>query len=152
MAYTIVDLLDKIISIEEMAKKMYVDLSDKYKNDISTKTILNILVREEERHISYYKEIKKECVKPEPIDFHLYDKASFLFNQFKGNIIAPKLENHEELLKFAVDFEKKNVAFLIDIRGRLVTNVEDIDKPMYKILDKVIEEEKKHVENLEQFL
>ncbi|PAB58730.1 ferritin family protein [Anaeromicrobium sediminis] len=152
MAYTVIDLLDKIILIEEMAKDMYEEMGKKYGEDINIRTIVNVLVREEERHIKYYKDLKKECKDEESIDFHLYDKASFLFNQFKGNIIAPKISTKEELLNFAIDFERKNVAFLIDIRGRLVTSVNDSEKCMYRVLGKIIEEEQRHVDNIEKFV
>ncbi|MCT4595803.1 MAG: hypothetical protein N4A57_16270 [Anaeromicrobium sp.] len=152
MAYTVIDLLDKIILIEEMAKEMYEEMGKKYGEDIYMRTIVNVLVREEVRHIEYYNDLKKKCKDEESIDFHLYDKASFLLNKFKGNIIVPNVGTKEELLNFAIDFEKKNVAFLIDIKGRLVTSVNDSEKCLYKVLEMIIDEEQKHVDNIEKFV
>lgn len=68
-----------------------------------------MLAKEEERHVKFYSKLKEEA-KNQPnieIDFDIYDKASKLLQEFKSRIIMPNATNVQDLLKFAVNFEKK---------------------------------------------
>lgn len=156
MAYTIIDLLDKLIALEQAACKMYKDIAAlDNKKTPAFKTIINVFIKEEKRHIAYYQNLKNEASNFEDIviDFDIYDKAYSLVNEFRNRIAIPSgVETVKELLRFALDFEKRNVALLLDIQGRLVKSKEDREKASYKILSDLISEEEKHVKNLELFV
>ncbi|WP_053955251.1 hypothetical protein [Inediibacterium massiliense] len=152
MGYTAIDILEKFIEIEKNGRDMYEDIGNMSK-DIKIKMIAKVLKKEEERHILFYESLKEELKNvTEEVDFDIYDKVSFLLNKFKHKLDSPNTENTYQLLEFALEFEKQNVAVLVDIQGRLVRKKEDMKSQAYQVVSRVIEEEKKHVENLQRFV
>lgn len=155
MSYTIVDLLKKLEALEENAFSMYKELASLEEGyDIKLRTVARILASEEERHIALYRKLIGQAEKePETtIDFSIYDKASSLVDSFKKRIVKPKVKSVKELVQFSVEFERENVALLIDIRGRMVRKEEDSVTFNYLTLTELIMEEQKHVETLNVFL
>ncbi len=155
MSYTIVDLLEKLIALEQAACGMYRGLAQQAENrNTRLGTTARVLAKEEERHVEFYRNLRQEASKFEDINigFDIYDKASSLINQFKKRIAVPRLEDSKALVKFAIEFEKENIALLLDIQGRMVKNEGDVLNTVYMAISDLIAEESKHVKSLEVFL
>ena len=155
MAYNIVDLLGKLKTLEENAFHMYSSMaSAEGCPDIRLCTAAKVLAKEEERHTRFYRRLIEQAEQqPETeIDFSIYDKASSLVEGFRKMIVKPQVTSVQELIQFAVEFEKDNVALLIDIRGRMVKREEDHIDFNYLTLTELILEEQKHVDMLKGFI
>ena len=147
MTYTILDILEKLINIEEDALKIYIQIAETAKNDsLKISIVAKTIAKQEEKHIEYYKNLIHDLdgKLTEAIDFYLYDKAAKLLFEFINNIQLPQVNNVKQLLKFALEFEKSNIGLLLDIQGRLVGKIEDVDNDIYKIISMIIKEEQKH--------
>lgn len=151
--YTIIDVLDKLIDIEKKAYTSYVKAMDVKNIPQSVKTVIQVLAREEKRHIQLYKSIKEEVKDKEglDIDFESYDKISKPLSDFSKWIVSIEFDNVSNLLQYAVDLEKKHLALAITIQGILVKNLEDETTIAYRVLTELIENGNKHIDNLEKF-
>ncbi len=155
MSYTVKDILERLIDLESEMTVLYNNISN-IKTDKSYepfKIMAKVMAKEEGRHAIYFSNLKNNISEQDDIeiDVSTYDKVSQLMYEFKSKIYAPQIMHISELLKFVLNFEEENVALLIDIRGRLVKKDKDDTKHSYKVLSELIEEEKKHVENLSQY-
>jgi hypothetical protein len=82
VAYNVIDLIDKSIDIEEKRKKLYESIGRGKEDYSDIKIMSRVLIKEAEKTINYYKDLKKTLVDTdlEDIDFWTYDKMSFLKN------------------------------------------------------------------------
>ncbi len=154
MPYTIVDLLDKFISIEHAGYKMYMEIIKMNNVPEKIKTIARVFAIEEEKHIETYKQIKNK-MESEPnieVDLHIYDKASTLIYQFSKLNKISDLPSSKSLLEFCLEFEKSNLALLLSIRGILIRTTGDEDSVSYKAISELVDEEYKHIKNIEYFI
>lgn len=154
MGYNIVDIIDKGINIA-IRRKVIFEKIGKNRCDIPTMKILStVLIKEVDRTIQYYETLKKEIgnVEFEEIDFVIYDKISFLINEFNERIYVPEINDVKEYLRFSVDLEKDTYSLLIDIQGRFVKNTSDMHTKTYKILSQIIGNIDKHIKTLEKIL
>lgn len=153
--YTLSDLLDKLISIEEKGLEIYniIQVNSQNKSK-SIDIIIQVIKKEELKHIKYYKDLKKELENnsDEEIDFYLYDRVVKLLFEFKNQSAIPQIANVQELIKYAFEFEKNNIALLIDIQGRLIQKEDDMNKKVYTIIDEIIKEETKHEKMFENLI
>lgn len=154
VSYTIVDLLDKIIALEDLLQKNYTELANRNNIDIRLKNLARVFAREERRHFDLYIDIKERIqgAKDIQIDSDLYDNASKILNEFKSNIYIFKGESINELLEFILRIEEENVALIIRIRDILIRDINQKDTVIYKVLDELLLEEQMHVINIEAFL
>ncbi|MBS4536393.1 hypothetical protein GOQ29_12270 [Clostridium sp. D2Q-14] len=153
MAYSIIDILNKLIKTEEKIKKVYVNIANS--TDMRRIEIISrILVKEKERHIRYYEDIKKENSSGanQHIDFDIYDKISFLINQFNIRIVDKKFDTLEQLLNYALEYEEMNKGLLIDMQGRLLRTKKDNTTVAYKVLSEIIFEREKNIMNIKYFI
>ena len=155
MSYTLVDLLEKLIIIEKNACKLYRNIASL--SDVKStkyKSAAVVLAKEEERHVTFYERIKESIEKQEKIeiDFNTYDKASTLIFEFEKRMSKAYVDSVEDLVKFAYNFERENVALLLSIQGRFVGKKFETDSLSYSTFTKLIEEERKHVKNIEAFM
>lgn len=154
MGYNIVDILDKAVKVANKRKTIFENIK-KDKCDIPAMKILSkVLIKEVDRTIQYYEVLKEEVrnVEFEEIDFVIYDKISFLINEFNTRIYIPDVNNVREYLKFSIDLEKDTLSLLVDIQGRFVKNTSDIHTKTYEILSKIIDNIGKHIITLENIL
>lgn len=153
MGYTIFDVLDKIIKVETRIKDIYIEVTKSYQVR-RIEIVSRVLAKEKERHIQYYSNLKKESTSElnEDIPFDIYDKISFLINQFNKMILIEKFSSFEELLLYALKYEEMNKALLIDMQGRLLRKKEDNNTLAYKILSEIITERQKHINNINNFI
>ena len=154
LGYNIIDILDKLIVIEQKGHTIYKAISQKENVDEKIKVVARILADQETRHMASYKRIRKltaEEGEMPAIDFDIYDQASQLIS---GYMSPPSVHmaDIQQLLKFALDFEKQGLALLMRIQGLLVRGKESEGSINYSVLTEIIEEEKKHINDLEGFI
>jgi bacterioferritin (cytochrome b1) len=153
MAYTVIDIIEKMIIIEDKARSMYLSIAEGSSDNITLKLVAQALAKQEERHIVFYKGIKSSIDEEQiaEIDFTVYDRISSIIDNFKSMMSSPQTKNVKELINFALDFEKRNLALLIDIQGRLVRSIKDEHTITYKLISAMIEEEKSHISDIEKY-
>lgn len=151
--YTVVDLIEKLIVIEEKGHEIYRLISLMEDIDTNIKVVARILATEEKRHAQIYKKLKNKVEKSEipAIDFGVYDQASNLISSFRYPI-SGHIKDIEQLLNFALDFEEQTVSLVLSIQGLLIRESGDSATVTYDVLTEILEEEKKHIENIERFL
>lgn len=151
MGYNAIDLINKAINITNRKRTIYKSL-EQSKSDIpAVKIMSKALVKEIDRTIQYYEELKNE-VESEEIDFYIYDKMSFLIDEFNKKIIVTEINNIKDYLKFSLDLEKSGKSVLIDVQGRFVRNKSDINTKTYKILSDMINNKEKLITTLEKIM
>ncbi len=153
VGYTIVDLLDKFIAIEQAARELYTKVANGDAVPERVKVIARVFAIEENRHIESFKNLKERVKKNSDIviDFSIYDRASKLISDFAKFTNNLSVKNTSELIDFFLNFEEENLAMLIIIQGILVKSKEDEETTVYKVLTELIKEEKKHIEEVSVF-
>ena len=154
MAYNIVDLINKSIKLATRRKKIYEDIG-KEKCDIPSIEIMSkILAKETDKSIKYYEALKVALTeaKVEEIDFYIYDKMSFLIDEFNKKICATEINNIKEYLKFSLNLERDAKSLLMDIQGRFLRDASDINTKTYKTLSDMIINKEKLVTSLEKIV
>lgn len=152
--YTIIDIINKIIEIDEKSVEIYKLLQKNLTLRDQARLVAGVFLREEERHINTYKLIKKQIEDPEitQIDFDIYDSISKILTAFKKELDYIEKFDVREILMWALNYKQKHLAVVIRIQGLLVRRAEDAEGISYRTLTKIIEEEKKHVKMIEAFL
>lgn len=153
MAYTVLDLLDKIIYVEEKKKNICGTGLEKIKDDTRIYILVKVLMKNLNDSIEFHKELKEEVKKTEmeEIDFIIYDKVSFLIDEFSNKVIAPDNFNIKSIFKCCLDFQNNILSLYIYIQGKIVQREEDVGTSTYKVLNTMIVEKKKEVKELEDF-
>ncbi|WP_026884797.1 hypothetical protein [Clostridium akagii] len=154
MGYNIIDLIDKSIAIINKKKEIYEHISQETYTVPGMKIMSKVFIKEADETILYYQKLKDEIAgkSPEDINFGVYDKMSFLINEFNRKIYVTKATNVREYLKFSLGLEKDTFSLLLDLQGRFVINEDDIRTKTYKILSYIIENKEKQIEMLETVL
>ncbi len=154
MPYTAVDLLDKAIYTAEKKKLLCLKSLEKIENGTPSYIVMNVIVKNLKQNIEYHKKLKEEiqASDEEEIDFIIYDKISFLINEFNQKIIMPDSTNIKSLISSYLNFQKSLLSLYIDIQGRLVKNEKDVRTNTYKIMFSMIKEQEKIIKNLEEFI
>lgn len=155
MSYTISDLLEKLINIEENTLDIYNEIQGNLESKFKAfDIIIQVIKKEELKHIKYYKDLKKEFENNsnEEIDFYLYDRVAKILFEFKNQSNLPKISNVQDLIRYAFEFEKNNIALLIDIQGRLIQKEDDMNKKVYKVINDIINEERGHEKMFEELI
>ncbi len=154
MAYTIVDLLDKFISLEQAGQDMFMGITGRKDVQHKIKTMAKIFANQEKKHIEIYQTLKAKLEKePETeIDFFIYDKISAAIFQYAGISRVVETESPKSLLEFCLNFEKDNLALLLSIQDIFSKAETDTNAVNIKLISEIISEEQKHVKNLEAFM
>ena len=154
MGYNVADIINKAIKIALRRRTIYEKIGQEKYDILSIKIISTVLIKEVDRTIEYYEALLKEIndVEFEEIDFSIYDKMSFLINDFNKRIDIAEINNVREYLTFSLSLEKSLYSLLIDIQGRFVTNTSDIHTETYRILSDIIDNKTKHIAMIEKAL
>ncbi len=153
MGYSIIDILSKLIHVKENVIKEYDKIALSKEANLSIKTIALVLTKEEKRHVEGLNSlaIKLKDKELDVIEFDIYDKISNLLTQFQNTLILPKINNSKSFLHFALEYESRNLALMLDIQGRLVKKEKDTERLSYKVLNKIMEDRKRYMESLKRF-
>lgn len=154
MAYTVIDILDKVIFTTEKKKKSCDEVLKDLDVNSSTHILLRVLTQNLGKSIKYYEKLKLEFKNSpeEEIDFVIYDKISFLINEFNHKVIVPENMDVKNILKCCLEFQNDELALYIDIQGRIVRNEKDVETNTYKILQSMILEKQRYIYTLTNFM
>lgn len=152
MGYNVLDLLDKAINIAIRRKTIYENIAKEKSHVPAINIMAKILVTKADKTIKYYEALKSEIgdVELEEIDIGIYDKMSFLINEFNKKMYVPDVKNVKEFLKFSRDMLKDTYALLLDLRGRFIKNTSDMHTRTYKILSDIISNMEEHISKLDK--
>ncbi|WP_251859937.1 hypothetical protein [Clostridium sp. Marseille-Q2269] len=152
MSYTIIDIIDNLIYIEKKGLSIYEEISKNCK-DTKVSIVAKTIAKQEEKHTEYYRNLKKdiEVLQKEDIDFSIYDKISSRMQQFKLSMTIPVMNNIKDLVNFSMNFEKENLALLVDIQGQLIRKETDTNMLAYNVIGKIIKEEEGHIKILKPY-
>lgn len=153
MGYNIIDIINKSINIAVRRKAEYEDIGKRC-NKQSIKIMSVVLVKQLDKSIQYYEKLKKVIsgMEFEEIDFVIYDKMSFLIDEFNRKVYKPEINNVRDYLKSFLDLEKDLYSLLVDVQGRFVKNTSDVSTKTYTILSHIINNEASHISTLEKML
>ena len=152
--YTIDNLIDKLIELEEEGYKLYLMISENIKFENNLQIMAKILANDEKKHMLVYEEFKKNLATDDDteIEFTIYDRAVELIYEFSKIKTKNNIKNVKELFKFALIFEMENLSLVLIISGLFVKSYKDVETRNYKILSEIIKEEQKHVNLIEEIL
>ncbi|OAA90363.1 hypothetical protein [Clostridium ljungdahlii] len=153
MGYNIIDIINKSINIAVRRKVEYEDIGKKC-NKQSIKIMSVVLMKQLDKNIEYYEKLKKVIsgMEFEEIDFVIYDKISFLIDEFNRKVYKPDINNVRDYLKFFLGLEKDVYSLLVDVQGRFVKNTSDVSTKTYTILSHIINNKANHISTLEKML
>lgn len=143
------EVVEMGIKIEENGKDFYNEIAQKSKNEAVIE-IFELLAREEENHIKRFREIFSKVKKYEPNEaypneYFAYIKAlstEYVFTKDKkGSEIAASVKTDREAIDLGIGFEKDSILFYEEMKKFILEDEQ-------KILDKLLEEEKAHLRNL----
>lgn len=154
MAYNIIDILEKTITIANKRKNIYLNVYYKGEESIKFQLAKNILVKSVEKEIRYYETLKRELQYKdlEDIDFDIYDKISFLMNQFNEKLKCEEIDSIKKIFDWTVSLHKDVLALYVSIQGRLVRNQKYAETLTYEILSNVLAEKRKTIGEFERLL
>lgn len=149
--FSIEEIIDLAIQIEENGEKVYRKAIDKVPNP-SLSSLLQWLADEEAEHISWFNELR-EFANSTPIDPQLEELGKNILRSVVGEqsfsldeADFSRIDTVKELLRFAIEFEKDTILFYEMIQT-FVQDHETLDQ-----LKEVIEEETRHIGLLEEYL
>lgn len=156
MGYNVIDIINKCIYIENDKRKMFEVFLDDDNVSMKLKVLIKVLVKDMDRIINYYNQLKEEILESEleEIDFRTYDKISFLMNEYNIRMHSINLNNvsAREYLKIFLELARDKQSLFIDLQGRFYNNAKDSQSNTYKILSRIIEYTKHHTEMIEKML
>lgn len=154
MGYNVIDLIDKSIDITNRERKIYENIGEENCNIPPIKILSKVLIAHVDKDLKYLEDQKNNLinVEIEDIDFGVYDKMSFLINEFNKKIYIKKVINARDYLEFSLNFQKDVYSLLVDLQGRSVKCTDDINTKTYKTLSYMISNKAKHIDVLEKFL
>ncbi|EJO5347591.1 hypothetical protein NRP93_001678 [Clostridium botulinum] len=153
MGYKVIDIIDNLIYIEKKGFRMFKKISENCR-DTRVSIVAKTIANQENKHTEYYENLKNNIKDSdtEDIDFFIYDKISSRMQQFKFSMNIPEMNNIKELINFSINFEKENLALLVDIQGQLIRKETDTNMLAYDVIGKIIKEEEKHIQLLKPYL
>jgi len=150
LGYTIIDIIDKSISIAYKRQKLYIEISKQPYQLPVVKILSKVLADNVSKTLIYYKKLKEEFNdNVEEIDFMTYDKISYLISEFNLRIYTTEIKTPKEFICFSINFEKEILALFLDIQGRMINNSNDTTSITYIILTDIIKIKVKLINNLE---
>jgi len=149
--FSVEEIIALAMQIEKNAEAVFREAAGKPSNQ-SLAPLLNWLADEENRHAKRFAELKPK-VKKTTDDAQLEALGKSLVRGILGNqtfslqgVDFSTMDQAEDLLKAAIEFEQDTVLFYEMIRS-FVKETEGLES-----LDTIIEEEKSHIKILEEFL
>jgi len=145
------EIIELAIQIEMNAEQVYNDALKKTSNS-SLSLLLTWLIDEEARHVEWFIALKK-TVKKADGDPKIAEMGRALLRETLGEMSFSLkdanftgVQETKELLSLTAEFERDKVQFFSMLRS-FIDEQETLDN-----LDKIIDEEKRHVQHLQQFI
>ena len=145
------DIIDLAIQIEKNGEKVYRDALRGVK-DQSVASVLKWLADEEVEHGKWFSELKR-AVQKVPVDKRVEDMGRHILQGILGDesfsLKEADLQNPggvENLINMAIEFEKDTVLFF-EMFESFLEDRESLDH-----LKRIIEEERRHIQVLEEYL
>jgi len=145
------EIIDLAIQIEKNGEKVYRDALEKI-SDHSLASLLEWLADEEVEHVKWFSDLKRMVTKA-PVNPHLEEMGKTMLQRVLGDqtfslkgVDFSKIEQTEDVIKLAIEFERDTVVFYEMIES-FIEDEETLDH-----LKKIIEEENRHVQVLEELL
>ncbi len=135
------DLLNALIELEDTGNKLYAELSEKVENK-EVADLFSLLARQELKHKELYESYKSKLVTKENVDeeYLSYIKVMLKKNvKFLNTVVVP--EDMEASVCQSVQLEKDTILFLLEMKKIIEDHHQDE-------IDKVIDEERKHLKYL----
>ena len=149
--FTMTEIIEFAIRIEENGEKVYHDASEKV-SDSSIVSLLQWLAHEESEHVRWFSDLK-ETVKDEGVNPKVGEMGQSLLLGVVGDQTfslkekdLSTIDDLKEVLKIALGFEKDTVIFY-EMMKSFIQEDAVLDK-----LDQIIQEENRHVKVLSEFL
>lgn len=154
MGYNVIDLINKAINITIRKKDIYEKIRQEKCDSQSMEIVLTVLIKQIEKTIQYYETLKKEMgdANFEEIDFGIYDRISFLINEFNEKMSEPQINNVRTFLEFSLGLEQNTYILFIEIQGRFVENTSDTHTKTYTILSNMINNKAEFITTLEKLI
>lgn len=151
MGYTIIDIIEKLITAEKKKIKKFEEAYEAV-NKASLKILVNAFKKDIEKNLVTYQKIKQELSMKEleEINIFIYDKMSSLIDQYVKSLHGINARKSFCVLCDALELEKEAYSMLLDIQGRFVSNLKNMHTETYKVLDLIIKEKKEHISRLEK--
>jgi rubrerythrin len=145
------DIIDMAIQIEKNGERVYRDALEGVQ-DQSVASMLQWLADEEVEHAKWFSELK-QGVRKVPVDQRLEDMGRDILQGILGEesfslkeADFQNLGSIEKLINLAIEFERDTVLFFEMFKSFLE------DRESLEHLNKVIEEERRHIRVLEEYL
>ena len=145
------DIIDLAIQIEKNGERVYRDALKGVQNQ-SVASMLQLLADEEVEHAKWFSELK-QGVQKVPVDRRLEDMGRDILQGILGEesfslkeADFQKLGSIEKLINLAIEFERDTVLFFEMFESFLE------DRESLEHLNKIIEEERRHIQVLEEYL
>ena len=151
MVFSIGDIIDLAIQIEENGEKVYRKAVEKAPNS-SLSSLLQWLADEEAKHIRWFNELR-EVTNSTPVDPQLEELGKNILRSVVGEqsfsldeADFSRIDTVKDLLRLAIEFQKDTILFYEMIQTFVQDN-EGLDQ-----LGEIIEEETRHIGLLEEYL
>ena len=147
--FSIKDIVDIAIQIEENGERIYRDAAKKIK-DPSLSSLLQWLADEEGKHLKWFAALKDKVPdtgdhpEQEKIGRALLRNAVGTQNFTLKDVDFSTLEQVEDLIKLAIEFEKDTILFYKMLQP-LIEDRETLDQ-----LHEIIKEEEKHIQSFKE--
>lgn len=147
--FSIKDIVDIAIQIEENGERIYRDAAKKIK-DPSLSSLLQWLADEEGKHLKWFAALKDtvpdtgDHPEQEKIGRALLRNAVGTQNFTLKDVDFSTLEQVEDLIKLAIEFEKDTILFYKMLQP-LIEDRETLDQ-----LHEIIKEEEKHIQSFKE--
>jgi hypothetical protein len=153
MNHTIKTLLVRILDLENFFESFYrnLALSQEAQKDFALKNTAAILSLEEKRHGEVCqelvdKDVGEDCV----ITDEILSQVDYLLITLKQSASSYGILNAKQLIAHAIDSENRQITLLNRVLELL--RKDNIDSSLEEVFEYLLEEEVKHVNNLQIFL
>ncbi len=149
--YDIRDVIDKYKRITEQRIAIFESMvADE--GDIRNRMLINVFIKSARKEIEHCHQMRASIsdAMASALDFDVYDKISFLVNQFSRTLVRANLRERRQLVDYALLQEKAVLALLLDIQGRMLSQEGMEEKVAYYVLTELIELKKRFIQQMEK--
>jgi rubrerythrin len=150
------DIIEMAVKMEQNGYAFYDKALQRSDLNIQTKSILTILRNDEKEHEKFFRALRNKIDNVDMGQSSNWEEAQFYMESIvkthvfyepdKAIQLAQKAENIEELLKYAIQFEKDTILFFFSFSKHVKGHKAD------EAVDAIINEEAAHIKKLRELL